>query len=121
MLPWLRSMPPPSGIAKIGTRPGVMAEINAVGTHQFPKAVAIPVVIERETENRTPPRRDAQPRGSLSNTPVDRTMRTCLAPHNYILYQASSVALDLETAKIDEQTATIDRIASVRKAKSFAF
>ena len=121
MLPWLRSMPPPSGIAKIGTRPGVMAEIKPAGTDQFPKAVAIPVVIERETENRTPPRRDAQPRGkSFERAGRSDDAHLPRAAQLHIIPGLKS-ALDLETAKIDEQTATIDRIASVMKANRLPF
>jgi hypothetical protein len=118
MLPWLRSMPPPSGAAKVGTRPGAMAETNSVGTHQSPKAVAKPVVIKTEIENRTPPRQGAQPReNSFEHADRSDNVHVHLprAAQLHIIPGLKS-ALDLETVKIDEQTATIDRIASVLKA-----
>jgi len=91
----------------------MMAETKSVEAGQGPKAVAV-TGIKRDAENRTLPRRDVRPPGKFVEQETDDAHLPPAAQLHIIPGLKS--ALDSETVKIEEQTATIDRIASVLKA-----
>jgi hypothetical protein len=100
MLPWLRTMPLPTGTTKIGTPPDAMAETTSVEMHE---------------EDGVGSGLDLRPRqklfelsaGSAEDVHLPRAAQLSLIP-------AVQGALD-DTAKIDKQAATIDQIASALK------